>query len=46
MLEVINASGKVVMNAYGAVGLGAALSESGGHEGRSEDDGGAHSCCL
>ena len=31
---------------YGAIGLAAALSVGGGHEGRGEEDGGAHSCCV
>ena len=31
---------------YSAIGLAAALGVSGGHEGRGEEDGGAHSCCV
>lgn len=35
-----------MVSSYGAVGLAAALGVSGGHEGRGEEDGGAHSCCV
>jgi len=35
-----------MVSSYGAVGLAAALSVSGGHEGRGEEDGGAHICCV
>lgn len=35
----------LIVSSYGAVGLAAALSVGGGHEGRGEEDGGAHSCC-
>jgi hypothetical protein len=35
-----------MVSSYGAVGLAAALSVGGGHEGRGEEDGGAHSCCV
>jgi len=47
MLEGIAAS-EVAMrvSSYGGVGLAAALGVSGGHEGRGEEDGGAHSCCV
>ena len=37
---------EMTMNTYSAVGLAAALSVSGGHKGRGEEDGGAHSCCV
>ena len=35
-----------MVSSYSAVGLAAALSVGGGHEGRGEEDGGAHSCCV
>ena len=38
--------GRSIVRTYSAVGLAAALSVSGGHEGRGEEDGGAHSCCV
>jgi hypothetical protein len=34
------------VSSYGAVGLAAALGVGGGHEGRGEEDGGAHICCV
>jgi hypothetical protein len=35
-----------MVSSYGAVGLAAALGVSCGHEGRGEEDGGAHNCCV
>lgn len=35
-----------MVSSYSAVGLAAALSVGGSHEGRGEEDGGAHSGCV